>query len=713
MSVPWNKLAQDEVAIVHISDLHLGSHQSDEVWRPVSDFLRDAGKLRPDLILVTGDLVHTPKKAYYNRAKDYLDNLGVPYLVCAGNHDRHGLGNKILRFGNPFASRSSVFDQIFAGKILLPNLAVERSVGSGAGSWKIGLIGLDSSLKADWSARGFIPADNFGHLERTTREKDWDLCICLVHHHVLSIRNLENKRQGTLKNLFDLTCLVNSGSLLEALAHAQVDLVLHGHEHESNWATYGTLSPGRSQVRVIGAGSATGNHSRWGCDLSRASFNLIILSPGRSGRLRRLAFRSNEWTIEDEIVLFDSAETRHSRIRRAQDPEQSEIKSEITKYVKFTRERNIEVRWVYTNWLPGVRFEQEVVNSSGVLEDLEVLLCPPNGASITPGDAKIDWKRDYTWGISWTVPDSLRGLPLTIAMSYCWRGGAALTKAELRSLQDGNALGQLRKMGYEFSTIWTPVAVAAVELILTLPPEYAPGPQDLKLIIEEDGMERQQEAAELLRQLRSLGPGIYALRIPYPRKKCFYQIAWPPIIKPFGETGEILVETARRSGDELLKTFGSALQSTSLERNVSLGLYVKAANERSTELVGHVALGENENGAVRGRPPSQVLLNGDHIVLAQAWRGLPTTCLRSDLNEQKAIEAGFLSDEKALVVVPIRFGFEWTAPPPWAVVRLAVKSIGSTELLAESRADELRHVLSLATLNLLTAALARCKIEPK
>jgi 3',5'-cyclic AMP phosphodiesterase CpdA len=615
MSAPWNNLAQDEVAIVHISDLHLGSPKSEDVWRSVSAFLQDAGKLKPDLILVTGDLVHTPNKNLYNKAKDHLDNLRIPYLICAGNHDRHGLGNKRGRFFKFRASTSSDFDQTFAGKILLPNEAVERSVGSGAASWKIGLIGLDSSLEADWSARGFIPEGNFANLERTTREKDWDLCICLVHHHVLSIRNLEHKRQASLKSLFDLTCLVNSGSLLEALAHAQVDLVLHGHEHESNWATYGTFSPGRSQVRVVGAGSATGNNSLTGCDLFRASFNLIVLSPSRSGRLRRLAFRSNEWMIEDEISLFDSATTRHSRIRRAQNPEQAEIKSEITKYVEFTRERSIEVSWVYTNWLPGVRFEQEVTNSSGVLEDIEVWLAPPNGTPTQPDDAKINWKRDYTWTISWTVPDPLRGLPLTMAMSYRWRGGAVLTKAELQTVQDGNAPGPLRKGGLEFSTIWAPVAVAAVELIVTLPPEYAPDPQQLKLIIEEGEMERQQEAAELLRQLRTLAPGVYALRIPYPRKNCFYQIAWPPITKPFGETGEMLVETARHSGEELLRTFGRALQSTSLEKDVSLGLYVKAANEMSTELVGHVALG-NEGGAARRRPQSQVPLKGDRVVLA-------------------------------------------------------------------------------------------------
>ena len=42
------------VTIAHLSDLHFGMKSQTESWRPLTNFL--ANELRPDLVLVTGDL---------------------------------------------------------------------------------------------------------------------------------------------------------------------------------------------------------------------------------------------------------------------------------------------------------------------------------------------------------------------------------------------------------------------------------------------------------------------------------------------------------------------------------------------------------------------------------------------------------------------------------------------------------------------------------
>ena len=317
MGRSWEKLAEGEIAIAHLSDLHFGSKDWENVWKLVAQFLVDDA---PDLILVPGDLVDSPDSSSYKKAKEQLDNLRVPYFVCAGNHDRHAKGNKVGRL-NPLnwfsrSNSSAQFDGVFAGKILLPNKAEELVIGKDPFTWKLGLLGVDSSEDADCSARGYVPPLNFAGISKATQRKDWDLCIFLVHHHLFSIRRLEAKRQNSKRDLLNLTCMVNSGSLLESLSEARADLVLHGHEHEPNWASYSSFTPGCGDVRVIGAGSATGNDSFAGCHLTRASFNIIILSPNRSGRLRRMEYDSNAWKIADEFQLFDAASIRHSSIRR-------------------------------------------------------------------------------------------------------------------------------------------------------------------------------------------------------------------------------------------------------------------------------------------------------------------------------------------------------------------------------------------------------------
>ena len=87
----FDRPADDHTLIGHISDLHFGSAHADDVWRSVSKFLVDT--VRPNLLLITGDLVDTPKARLYEHAKTALDNLRIPYYVCAGNHDRHLKGN--------------------------------------------------------------------------------------------------------------------------------------------------------------------------------------------------------------------------------------------------------------------------------------------------------------------------------------------------------------------------------------------------------------------------------------------------------------------------------------------------------------------------------------------------------------------------------------------------------------------------------------------
>jgi 3',5'-cyclic AMP phosphodiesterase CpdA len=74
--------------IVHLSDLHFsanGGLAEENLDKLVHDIKKIERK--PDLILVSGDLVHQERSDYYEKVFSYLDKIGVPYFVVPGNHD--------------------------------------------------------------------------------------------------------------------------------------------------------------------------------------------------------------------------------------------------------------------------------------------------------------------------------------------------------------------------------------------------------------------------------------------------------------------------------------------------------------------------------------------------------------------------------------------------------------------------------------------------
>lgn len=82
--------------LAHISDLHLdqGPRATERATRTL-DHLTHLSR-RPDALLVTGDVAHTPTTTHYHQAADLLD-LPFPVLICPGNHDdRTALSQHLL-----------------------------------------------------------------------------------------------------------------------------------------------------------------------------------------------------------------------------------------------------------------------------------------------------------------------------------------------------------------------------------------------------------------------------------------------------------------------------------------------------------------------------------------------------------------------------------------------------------------------------------------
>ena len=70
--------------VLHVSDLHFGTHEDLGVERAVADLL---GEVQPELVIASGDLTHRGRREQHERVARFLKGLGPPVLAIPGNHD--------------------------------------------------------------------------------------------------------------------------------------------------------------------------------------------------------------------------------------------------------------------------------------------------------------------------------------------------------------------------------------------------------------------------------------------------------------------------------------------------------------------------------------------------------------------------------------------------------------------------------------------------
>ncbi len=201
--------------IAHLSDLHIG--ESDKVETTLLEGISRINELKPDLVLVTGDLT---ENGYYNeflRASEFIDMVKAPIKVVPGNHDSRNVGNE-------------TFEELFSGR--WGTITNSKNT--------IKAICLDSSE----------PDLNYGKIGR--QQQHWmeneikdaknnhQYIVVVLHHHIISV-----PKTGRERNV-----LADAGDILQSLTQNNVDLVISGHKHvpyvwkleNTIFATAGTIS---------------------------------------------------------------------------------------------------------------------------------------------------------------------------------------------------------------------------------------------------------------------------------------------------------------------------------------------------------------------------------------------------------------------------------------------------------------------------------------
>ena len=186
----------DTTVIAHISDLHCGSrYHIPSLAKRVVDELN---QLRPDIVVVTGDLTDMGFRQEFKLAHRLIDGIDCEAtVVLLGNHDARNVGDE--HFAELFGARN--YELAHQG---------------------VRVLGLDSS-EPDLDS-GRIGRERYRWLEERFGGDADEFKVVAMHHHLVPVPGTGRERN----------VVYDAGDLLRVLANNGVDLVLCGHKHVPN-----------------------------------------------------------------------------------------------------------------------------------------------------------------------------------------------------------------------------------------------------------------------------------------------------------------------------------------------------------------------------------------------------------------------------------------------------------------------------------------------
>lgn len=246
--------------LAHLSDLHFGTE------RPVvvAALCARLAALRPDLVVISGDLTQRATHEQFARARSFLDQLergGLSTLCVAGNHDvpLWGRGERLhaplARFRRHVATD------------LCPVWRDPRAV----------VQGLNSARRFTGKNGRISRAQRLRVVRTFAEVPDEALRIVVVHHPVIA---LPWGPGGA-----SLPAVRGGSDALDAFVDAGAHVVLSGHHHRSHAESAAATTAAERTVLVVQAGTALSSRTR---DEENA-FNVLTASG------RRLEVATERW----------------------------------------------------------------------------------------------------------------------------------------------------------------------------------------------------------------------------------------------------------------------------------------------------------------------------------------------------------------------------------------------------------------------------------
>lgn len=240
--------------VIHLSDLHYG-----RVDYAIEVALLDKiCELKPDVVVVSGDLTQRARRSQFEDARRFLDSLPCPYLVVPGNHDIPA--EKFWRrWFTPFHMYKQVVGDDLEPEFVSEHLAIKGLNTVNRFAWQQGKLSLKSAVKAGlWSRR------------QTSKMK-----ILAIHHPLEKMRN-SNKN-----------AMRGAEAVLKTLEKEEFDIILSGHVHK------GFIKPFEENPKVlmVQVGTSLSNRLRkeanmfYSIDIQDNKCEIVNLTVERNGSL--------------------------------------------------------------------------------------------------------------------------------------------------------------------------------------------------------------------------------------------------------------------------------------------------------------------------------------------------------------------------------------------------------------------------------------------
>jgi 3',5'-cyclic AMP phosphodiesterase CpdA len=217
--------------IVHLSDLHFGRL----LLETVEPCLAAVTAIRPDLVVISGDLTQRARKWQYAQAKAFLAALPRPQLVLPGNHDVPAY-NLYRRMLQPLDRYKRIITRDLAPRFIDDEIAV---------------FGINTARSLVIKG-GRINQEQLEWIEAQVQTlADSQVRIVVTHHPLDMPEHLEGVR-----------LVAGADRAMQTFARCKIDAFLAGHLHLTyfgNTARYGI--PDYS-VPILQAGTAISSRAR-------------------------------------------------------------------------------------------------------------------------------------------------------------------------------------------------------------------------------------------------------------------------------------------------------------------------------------------------------------------------------------------------------------------------------------------------------------------
>lgn len=188
--------------IAHLSDIHFGRVDP----RIVEPLLETTNAIKPDLMVMSGDLTQRARRKQFREARHCLDRLPHPQLVIPGNHDVP-LWDVALRFADPYGRYRH-----YIQRDLDPVFVHDDFIA----------VGLNSARNFPFHGGGRVNETQVDRAAARLREaRDGQLKI-VVTHHPFYLPSEQHARKHLLGR---------AEMAMERLAAAGADVFLAGHLH--------------------------------------------------------------------------------------------------------------------------------------------------------------------------------------------------------------------------------------------------------------------------------------------------------------------------------------------------------------------------------------------------------------------------------------------------------------------------------------------------